>query len=98
MRGGADDLLEVIQEQEELSVAQEGQQTLFLRLGLRRFRAQGPGDGRKHQLRLGDGGQRDKADPGAKVLLCPFGDRQGQARLANASGPGQGQQSHLIAQ
>ena len=57
MGGRADDLLKVIQQEEELPVAEVVQQAGFLGLGSGGFHAQRLRNGRNDQVSFGDGGQ-----------------------------------------
>ena len=91
-------MLEVVQQEEELLIAQIGFQMLEggAISALRQTKcADDRGD---DQVRVADGGQRDETDALSKLLQHLRAKRQSQACLADARGAGERQQPHLWTQ
>ena len=55
------------------------------------------GNGRRNEAELRNGGQRDEGDAVRELRFGGRGDFKGQTRLANASGPDQGEQADVRA-
>ena len=97
-RGGGHHLLEVIEDEQQLPVAQGILEGLQERPPAQLVEAEGLADGRQDEAGVLDGGQRDKADAVAEVVAQGRCHLQGQAGLADAAGAGEGEQADLLAQ
>ena len=92
---GIDHLLEVVQHQQHLFPAQVVFE-LFLQLAAGGFAyVEGLGDRLQHQRRIAQRRQGDEKHPLLEFIHHVGGGLQGEAGLAGAADPGQGQQAHL---
>jgi hypothetical protein len=88
-------VLEVIQHEQELFVAQVSHEVLEKGELPALLQAKGIPDGGHQQVRFADGSEPDKTDILGKLLSHLASQGQGQARLAYPRRPGERQQSHL---
>ena len=95
VRGGGDDLFEVVQEQQGgpvLQVVAQGVQRIQAR---EVAQAQRPGDRRQDPRGVAHRCQVHEPDAVGEGVLHAPGDLQGQPRLADARGPGEGEEADL---
>ena len=92
------DLLEVVQQQQELSVSQSVVQDVEQGVCSDLTEAKRLGDGWQHQGRIADGGQIHEVHPIGEGLAQVCRDLQAQAGFAHAARTRQRQQAHLAAQ
>ncbi len=93
--GGADHLLEVVEDEQPAVVAEELDQGLQRRPRPGQLDPDRPGDARQHQLRSGDRGQRHERGPRPEAVGQPLAHRDGQPGLADPTQPGEGHQAHV---
>ncbi len=92
-----ENLLEVVQDQQHLAVAQRGLQGRQRWLTARVAQAECGGDGGHDQIGIGDGRQPHQAHPVGERIRHRRADGQGEARLANTAGTGQRHQAYGVA-
>jgi hypothetical protein len=88
-------MLEVIQHQEHLGLAQGRRQGILHRGIARLAEAGGARHGCRHLIRVRDRGQRDEDDAVGKVRADLSGDRQSEGRLPDAAGAGQREEANV---
>jgi hypothetical protein len=93
---GLDHLFGVVEEEQEFSLAQKRPQTGLRRLTAEGNQAQRLGDGREDELRLADGGERNKANTVGEAVRYVSGDLEGEAGLADAAGAGQRDEPDIV--
>ena len=93
-RRGGYQVLEVVQHQQQLLVAEPGFEVMQLPLAAGVRQIQRPQDGRGQVPAVGDGGQRHKADAVGEVLAQGMRRCQAQPCLADARRAGDGEQAH----
>ena len=96
--GGVRHLLEVVQDEQQLPVAQMCLEGGEKRLGGLLAHAEGVSNGGGNQGRVGNGGQADEVDALLEVVEAVGGDVDGEAGLAGATGAGQGDEGYVRAQ
>ncbi len=96
--GRLNDLLKVVQHQQQVPLAQRLPEDLDHRTAGDLVDLQHPGDGGHHELGIPDRCQRDEADPARELLRRLPRRFQGQAGLADAPGPGNGDEAHVRVQ
>ncbi len=95
LRCPLDHLLEVVQHEQQVPLAQRGLH-LFLRGDICNFpQAECLGNGRHDAGRVADRGQRHEAGAIGEVCTHDPRDLQGQARFAHTASPRDGEQAHL---
>ena len=96
MHGSSDHLLEVVQEQQEMLVAQEHFQLVAQRLLCRLFDFERLGNGGYNQRGITDGSQVHKKHATSEAVTQFRCDLQSQARFSRAPRPCQGQQPDIF--
>ena len=91
-RGGAHHLLEVVEDEQQVPVAQEVQQQVARRLGADLAQLQGAGDGHGDERGIGQRRQRDERGAVGELNAQMRRQIEGEAGLAGAAGPRQRQQ------
>ena len=94
---GADELLEVIEDDQDLAAGQGGDQPLLERRFAFFAQAEALGDHRQGDDRVAGEGQGDEGDTAREVGPEQAGQLQRQPGLADAAGAGQGDETHILA-
>jgi hypothetical protein len=94
-RGGLDDLLEVVQHQQHMVVPQGLDQALCEWATARLADTERLGDGRRHEVRLGERRQVHEADAVGELRRQLGGHRQRQPGLAHSARTGQRHQTRI---
>ena len=93
-RGSGEDVLEVIEDEQKCPAAdRQWQQTCRIPRAI--AHAKLASDGRRHEGRVGNRGQRHERDTIGNVVVHLPGNGDGQTRLADAAGAGQGHEPGL---
>ena len=95
LRCPLDHLLEVVQQQQQVPLAQSGLHLLFWGECCNFPQAKCLGNGRHDAVGVADRGQRHEAGAIGKAGTQDACDLQSQARFAHAPGAGEGEQAHL---
>src|SRR5207248_2287859 len=95
VRGGWQDLLEIVEQEQHVFITERGFEQIEQGPRCSLFEIEGLGDGGDDQGGVAEGGERNEVDAIGKVSEQVGGDLQGQAGFAAAAGAGEGEEADL---